>query len=70
MPRDIEEDGKLTGDQRLREIARILAGALLRRCRRGSLTPAAQLPDSQIPPQSRSNCLEFSGHTRLTVHVS
>jgi hypothetical protein len=65
--RDEDEARTLTEDQRLREIARILAGGILRLRARVALPPAVQLPASQILPESGSNCLEVPPETVLSV---
>jgi hypothetical protein len=58
-----------TADQRLVEIARILAGAVLRLRDRGALPGPRK--GEQIPPKSVSNCLELSAPPRLSVsHTS
>jgi hypothetical protein len=56
-------------DDRLREIARILAGGVLRLRARVALPAAAQLSASKILPESGSNCLEVPPETVLSVHT-
>jgi hypothetical protein len=66
MDRVIENP--LTPDQRLTEIARIVAGAVLRLRDRAALpAPAGQ---QKIPLNSAPNCLEVRGQPRLSVHSS
>jgi hypothetical protein len=70
MQRYIDEANTLTDDQRLREIARILAGGVLRLRARLALPPApVQLPCPQILPESGPNCLEVPPETVLSVHT-
>jgi hypothetical protein len=60
------EPAALTPDQRLREVAALLARGLLR------LRDRRLLPDPSTPeylPESVSNCLELSGETVLSVHT-
>src|SRR5262249_22186741 len=57
-----------TAEQRLAEIARLLAGALLLLNDRAGL-PSAQAGAGQIPRNSAPNCLEVTGHPRLSVHT-
>jgi hypothetical protein len=60
----------LTPDERLRELAALLARGLLRLHER-RLLPGADGPTSppEKPPESVSNCLELPGETRLSVHT-
>jgi hypothetical protein len=57
-----------TAAQRLTEMARIFAGALLRLRDRAAL-PVASV-EEKIPPESALNCLEVSGPPRLSVQRS
>jgi hypothetical protein len=50
------------------EIARILAGAVLRLRARAALSAPAQLPVPRILADSGANCLEVHDPTRLSVH--
>jgi hypothetical protein len=60
----------MTDDERLREVARILAAGVLRLHARAALPPApAQLPGTQILLESSPNCLEVPSETRLSVHT-
>jgi hypothetical protein len=55
---------------RFSAIARILAAGVLRLRARAALPPAcAQLPGSQILPESGPNCLEVPSETVLSVHT-
>jgi hypothetical protein len=69
MHRNIDEVNTLTDDQRLREIARILARGVLRLRARVALPPAVHLPCPQILPESGPNCLEVPPETVLSVHT-
>ena len=69
MQRNIDEVHMLTEDQRLREIARILGGGVLRLRARVALPPAVQLPGPQILLESGPNCLEVPPETVLSVHT-
>jgi hypothetical protein len=55
----------LTPEDRLREIAALLAVGLLRLQSR----PAAEHPGPEKPPKSSPNCLELPGETVLSVHM-
>jgi hypothetical protein len=60
----------VTDDQRLREVARILATGVLRLRARAALPPAlAPLPGAQILPESGPNSLEVPPKTVLSVHT-
>jgi hypothetical protein len=60
----------LTGDERLREIAGLLAAGILRLRCRAALPPApAATPDPENPPNSSLNCLEVPRESRLNVHT-
>ena len=68
MHRNHDEDDPLTPDERLYEIARILAGGILRLRARVALHAApAQLPGPQIL-ESGPNSLAGAGDARLSVH--
>jgi hypothetical protein len=69
MCRTTDEGGNLTDDQRFREIARILAGGVLRLRARVALPPAVPPPVPQILPESGPNCLEVPPETVLSVHT-
>jgi hypothetical protein len=65
----ISESSNLTDDQRFREIARILAGGVLRLRARAALPPAVQLAAQKILPESGPNGLEDPPETVLSVHT-
>jgi hypothetical protein len=71
MPAMSKSD-QLTGDsaslQRQREVATILAAAVVRLRLRAAL-PGPD-PGAEKPPESAPNCLEVSNRTRLSVHGS
>jgi hypothetical protein len=58
----------LTENDRLREIARILAAGVLRLRARVAL-PAVQLPARKILPENGPNCLEVPPETVLSGHT-
>ena len=58
---DPTDPAYMTPEERVRELAAILAAGVLRLHRRAAIPV---LPDSQIPPDSAPNCLD------LPVHVS
>ncbi len=62
-------DDAMTGEKRLQEVARILAGGIVRLRTRAAL-PGADGTDGRIEksPENQPNCLEVSGETRLSVH--
>jgi hypothetical protein len=67
MHRNIDEVHMLTDDQRLREIARILAAGVLRLRARVAIPPASvQLPGPQILLESSPICLEVPPETVLS----
>jgi len=57
-----------TAGDRLREIASILAGGILRLRRRTAL-PGDQAAKPEIPTDSAPNCLDVATDSRLSVHV-
>jgi hypothetical protein len=60
----------LTADERLRELAALLARGLLRlRDRRLLPDAASPHPLPEKTPESASNCLELPGETVLSVHT-
>jgi hypothetical protein len=63
------DESAVAEDDRLREIARILAGGVLRLRARVALPPAVQLPAPQILLESGPNCLEVPPETVLSVHT-
>lgn len=65
-----DDPAHMTADERLREVAAILAAGVLR------LHSRAALPDDsnrnsgpESPPDAEPNCLEVPGETVLTVHT-
>jgi hypothetical protein len=70
MLRNNDDVGMLTDDERLREVARILAAGVLRLGARAALPPAAvQVPGPQFLPETGPNCLEVPPETVLSVHT-
>ena len=60
----------LTPDQRLRDLAAILARGVLRLHSRAALTiNPGQHADPEKPQNLGENCLELPPETRLTVHT-
>jgi hypothetical protein len=59
----------LTPDDRLREVAAVLACGLLRLHARPSAPDPAGHPASKNLPDSSPNCLELPGETVLSVHT-
>jgi len=59
----------LTPDDRLREVAAVFAGGLLRLQARPIAAEAAEQGGPKNPPDSSPNCLEFSRGTVLSVHT-
>jgi hypothetical protein len=59
----------MTENDRLREIARILAAGVLRLRARVALPPAVPPPAPQILPETGPNCLEVPPETVLSVHT-
>jgi hypothetical protein len=57
----------MTPDQRLREVAEILATAVLRLRVRAALP--ALVPDAEKPAESTANCLAVRPEMRLSVHT-
>jgi hypothetical protein len=69
MVHHIEDIDILTDDDRLREIAKLLAAGILRlRCRAALPSQPASTLDPKNLPENSLNDLEFSGDTRLSVH--
>jgi hypothetical protein len=67
--RRTESRGSPTGpDQRLREVAEILAGAVIRLRLRAALPDSIQNAGKTL--DSPPNCLEVPSETRLSVHGS
>jgi hypothetical protein len=65
--RRIGDPSILTPDERLSEVASILAtGVLLLRAR---VAVQGDLPAPECPPDSRPTCLEVSGETVLSVQT-
>jgi hypothetical protein len=59
----------LSPDERLREVAAILAAGVARLRLRAALPGSGgDGPGSEKPPESAPNCLEVSAETRLSVH--
>jgi hypothetical protein len=58
----------LSTDQRRREVARILAGAVLRLRSRAALPSAAEVPAPRILQENAANPLDVPAETRLSVH--
>jgi hypothetical protein len=70
MRQHIDDAGILTDDDRLREIAGLLAAGILRlRCRAALGAGPASGPGPRNPPDSSLNCLEVSRETRLSVQT-
>jgi hypothetical protein len=70
MLQHADDAGMPTDDERLREIAALLAAGLLRlRCRAALIPGPAVAPGPKNPPDSSLNCLEVSGEVRLSVHA-
>jgi hypothetical protein len=70
MLRNDEDVSVHLDEQRLREVARILAAGILRLRARAALPPSSEhLPGLQIPPESGPNCLELPPETGLSVHT-
>jgi len=69
--RHIDDPGQMTADQRLHEIAAILARGFLRWKKRAkSATDSGKFATtSQNPPKSAPGGLEVSGETRLSVRA-
>jgi hypothetical protein len=67
MQRNLNEVGLLTDEQRLREIAGILAAGILRLHSRTALPPG-QTPGPKKPADSSLNDLEVPSETRLIGH--
>jgi hypothetical protein len=65
----VGEDEALTDDQRLREVARILAAGVLRLRAQAAGPAPTQLPGPQILPESGPNSLEVPPKTVLSVHT-
>jgi hypothetical protein len=65
-----DDPAVMTADERLREVARILAAGILRLRSRAAL-PAnpAQHSGPKNPPESGQGCLELPGETVLSVHT-
>jgi hypothetical protein len=65
-----DEPAAQTCDERLREVAAILAAGILRLHSRAAL-PAdpAQHSGPENPPESGQDCLEVPGKTVLSVHT-
>jgi hypothetical protein len=57
-----------TPDHRRLEVARILAGAVLRLRARAALPSAAELPTPRILLENAVNPLDVPAETRLSVH--
>jgi hypothetical protein len=68
MRRSDSGPSSLSVDQRLREIAEILAAAVIRLQVRAALPGGAV--DTENLPESLPNCLEVPRETRLSVHGS
>jgi hypothetical protein len=70
MLQHTDDAGILTDDDRLREIAGLLAAGILRLRCRAALPPApANDPGPKNPPDSSLNCLEVPRESRLNVHM-
>jgi hypothetical protein len=68
----LDDDGQLTmtPDMRVRAVAAILAGGILRLHHRRPLSSESdEIPDIRDSPQSDQNCLELSKETVLSVHT-
>ena len=64
--RSIEEPASLTSDERLSEVASILAEGILRLHARAALSGDSPIP--KILPDSGPSCLEVPADTVLSVH--
>jgi hypothetical protein len=62
-----DDPAALSSDERLSAVASILAAGILRLQSRAAL--AAQVAESEIPPDSDPVCLEVSTKTVLSVHA-
>lgn len=63
-----DDPAAMTADERLREVAAILAAGILRLRSRAALPDPGQLSGPKNPPKSGQDCLEVSGETVLSVH--
>ena len=66
--RHFNDPTELSPEQRLREVAGILARGVLRLWQRRLLTGEATAPLSKTAPESSAGRLEVSGETVLSVH--
>ncbi len=67
--RSIDDPALLPPDQRLSEVAGILAVGVLRLHIRAAIPDGAeQLPAAENPAKSDSPCLEVPGETVLSIH--
>jgi hypothetical protein len=58
--RPFDDPADLTPDERLREIAKILAAGIRLRARAALPTDSAQNPKAEVLPEFRQDCLEVS----------
>ena len=65
--RPIDDPSFLTPDERLSEVASILAAGVLRL--RASAALPGDDPNPEIPPDSWPTCLEVPAETVLSVHT-
>ena len=65
--RPIDDSSFLTPDERLSEVASILAASILRLRSRAALN--GDDPDPEKPQESGVSCLEVSSETVLSVHT-
>lgn len=63
-----DDPAAMTADERLREVAAILAAGILRLRSRAALPDLGKHSGPKNPPESGQDCLEVSGETVLSVH--
>uniref|UniRef100_A0A7C4QME0 Uncharacterized protein n=1 Tax=Schlesneria paludicola TaxID=360056 RepID=A0A7C4QME0_9PLAN len=64
------DPARMTADERLREVAAILAAGLLRLRARSALpTDPGQVPGPENLPETGPDCLEVPSETVLSVHT-
>ena len=67
--RPIDDPSSLTPDERLAEVANLLATSILRLHSRAALSnDVARRSSPENPPESAAACLEVSDETVLSVH--
>jgi hypothetical protein len=65
----LDDPDDISPDQRLRELARILAVGVARLRQRRLLAGEPAEPPPETAPKSAASCLEVSGETVLSVHT-